>query len=131
MVRITECRYMTEIHMSEILLLQRKTPTHKKKKKKLLESIFYEYCQAIHCFKFHTYIFLPIFSVSFVRMDSAKNLKMRITNKNYRLQNIFEYGILLGKIANKNIYFEPRHEKTCLCHMRTTKAQISLRICAV
>ena len=24
--------------------------------------------------------------------------------------------------------FEPRHEKTCLCHMRTTKAQISLRI---
>ena len=23
------------------------------------------------------------------------------------------------------------HEKTCLCHMRTTKAQISLRICAV
>ena len=27
---------------------------------------------------------------------------------------------------NKN---EPRHEKTCLCHMLTTKAQISLRIC--
>ena len=26
---------------------------------------------------------------------------------------------------------EPRHEKTCLCHMRTTKAQISLRIRAV
>ena len=26
---------------------------------------------------------------------------------------------------------EPRHEKTCLCHMPTTKAQISLRICAV
>ena len=22
---------------------------------------------------------------------------------------------------------EPRHEKSCLCHMRTTKAQISLR----
>ena len=26
------------------------------------------------------------------------------------------------------LYDEPRHEKTCLCHMRTTKAQISLRI---
>ena len=25
----------------------------------------------------------------------------------------------------------PRHEKTCLCNMRTTKAQISLRIRAV
>ena len=24
--------------------------------------------------------------------------------------------------------YEPRHEKTCFCHMRTTKAQISLRI---
>ena len=26
---------------------------------------------------------------------------------------------------------EPRHENTCFCHMRTTKAQISLRIRAV
>ena len=26
------------------------------------------------------------------------------------------------------IIIEPRHEKTCLCHTRTTKAQISLRI---
>ena len=26
---------------------------------------------------------------------------------------------------------KPRHEKTCLCHMQTTKAQISLRISAV
>ena len=26
---------------------------------------------------------------------------------------------------------EPCHEKTCLCHMQTTKTQISLRICAV
>ena len=29
------------------------------------------------------------------------------------------------------IIIEPRHEKTCLCHMRTTKVQISLRIRAV
>ena len=26
---------------------------------------------------------------------------------------------------------EPHHEKTCLCHMRTIKAQVSLRICTV
>ena len=29
------------------------------------------------------------------------------------------------------IIIEPRHEKPCLCHMRTTKGQISLRIRAV
>ena len=29
------------------------------------------------------------------------------------------------------VYFEQRHEKTCLCHMRITKVQISLPICAV
>ena len=42
---------------------------------------------------------------------------------------------LLGKIHTLSIEvldrYEPCHEKTCLCHMRTTKAQISLRICAV
>ena len=27
--------------------------------------------------------------------------------------------------------FGPCHKKTCLCHMRTTKVQISLRICTV
>ena len=26
--------------------------------------------------------------------------------------------------------YEPCHDKTCFCHVRTTKAQISLRICA-
>ena len=31
------------------------------------------------------------------------------------------------KIISLAIY-EPSHEKTCLCHMRTTKAQISQRI---
>ena len=25
------------------------------------------------------------------------------------------------------VSYEPRHEKTCFCHMRTTKMQISLR----
>ena len=32
---------------------------------------------------------------------------------------------------SKSLIFEPHHDQTCLCHMRTTKAQISLRICAV
>ena len=35
---------------------------------------------------------------------------------------------LVNKICTRN---EPRHEKTCFCYMRTTKAQISLRIRAV
>ena len=35
------------------------------------------------------------------------------------------------RTVENNLLNEPRHEKTCLCHMRTTKAQISLRICAV
>ena len=37
-----------------------------------------------------------------------------------------------GRAAKKPfIMYEPRHEKTSLCHMRTTKAQISLCIPAV
>ena len=31
------------------------------------------------------------------------------------------------KYSNTSYRNEPRHKKTCLCHMRTTKAQISLR----
>ena len=34
-------------------------------------------------------------------------------------------------VSNMARLIGPRHEKTCLCHMRTTKAQISLRIRAV
>ena len=37
---------------------------------------------------------------------------------------LFGYTILL----QEPFIYEPRHEKTCLCLMRTTKAQISLRI---
>ena len=40
------------------------------------------------------------------------------------------YFLLLMITCNHNLS-EPHHEKTCLCHMRTTKAQISQRICAV
>ena len=38
---------------------------------------------------------------------------------------------LLPRKSTVPTTYEPRHEKTCLCHMRTTKAQISLRIHAV
>ena len=31
----------------------------------------------------------------------------------------------------QTFFIEPRHEKTCVCHIRTTKGQISLRIHAV
>ena len=48
----------------------------------------------------------------------------------------FEIKLLLSSLLSflftlLSELFEPRHEKTCLCHMRTTKAQISLRIRAV
>ena len=39
-------------------------------------------------------------------------------------------NILRGDFQLTSV-FEPCHEKTCLCHMRTTKVQISLRIRAV
>ena len=38
---------------------------------------------------------------------------------------------MTGAVPLICITYEPRHEKTCFCHMRTTKAQISLRIRAV
>ena len=34
-------------------------------------------------------------------------------------------------LRRSNALNEPRHQKTCLCHMRTTNVQISLHICAV
>ena len=39
--------------------------------------------------------------------------------------------ILSSKITMLRQFNETRHEKTCFCHMRTTKVQISLRIRAV
>ena len=40
--------------------------------------------------------------------------------------------VIVGWYADKdNMLLSQRHEKTCLCHMQTTKAQISLRIRAV
>ena len=49
---------------------------------------------------------------------------------------IFQHWKFLSITVNQengslNFKYEPRHEKTCFCHMRITKAQISLRIRAV
>ena len=46
------------------------------------------------------------------------------------------YFLSKAIFVHKKYVFKPNkdetcHEKTCICHMRTTKAQISLRICAV
>ena len=46
---------------------------------------------------------------------------------------------ILGKVLEhiarhldeQGLMYEPRHEKTCFCHMQTTKVKISLRIHAV
>ena len=50
----------------------------------------------------------------------------------FLLQNLFTKTLHVCRtfhISSKTYeWFEPRHEKTCLCYMRTTEAQISLRI---
>ena len=38
---------------------------------------------------------------------------------------------ITGNWLEGHVLYEPHHEKTCLCHMRTTKTQISLCILAV
>ena len=43
------------------------------------------------------------------------------------VQELFKQIPHLPTTPNSKIT-EPRHEKTCLCHMQTTKAQMSLRI---
>ena len=35
---------------------------------------------------------------------------------------------ILEKVLKWLLVYEPCHQKTCFCHMRTTKVQISLRI---
>ena len=51
----------------------------------------------------------------------------------YLSENLDHYCSMFVIFANmfENLMYEPRHEKTCLCHMWTTKAQISLHFRAV
>ena len=37
----------------------------------------------------------------------------------------------MKRVFKWHVLYEPRREKTCLCHMQTTKVQISLHIRAV
>ena len=59
--------------------------------------------------------------------------KVKILSKEVSLSGKCKYlinGLILALTIAKKQY-EPRREKTCLCHMRTTKTQIILRFCAV
>ena len=63
-------------------------------------------------------------------------LKMLILSISYfvrinRYTRAYQLSRLCYIESTMNSLYEPHHEKTFLCHMRTTKAQISLRICAV
>ena len=57
-----------------------------------------------------------------VRIEVRGNqiLILKCIGKEWTLETIH-------KMARIGRQYEPRHEKTCLCYMRTTKAQISLR----
>ena len=57
----------------------------------------------------------------------------KISNSRNQIQGYLRRTILLWSLWIQRAAYtcEPRHEKTCLCHMRTRKAQISLRIRAV
>ena len=52
-------------------------------------------------------------------LKNAKVLAEELNNRGYHLVS-----------GETELLVEPHHEKTCLCHMRTTKTQISLRICS-
>ena len=54
--------------------------------------------------------------------DIFKNLRLRTSSGDVLLERWK---------AVSSLTLEPRREKTCFCHIRITKAQISLRICAV
>ena len=65
---------------------------------------------------------LTHFLKNLVNLNEAQNLQDAFSNTNRNMSVFFKLQL--------PIYHEPRHEKTYLCHMRTTKAQISLRISA-
>ena len=63
--------------------------------------------------------------------------KRQFTVVHYNVVKNFEYDLCLKPVANGIlgymylVLYESCHEKTCFWHMRTIKAQIGLRICAV
>ena len=88
----------------------------------------------------------PISSPMSLRLRWAK--KLTFSNKNKMCAELKSRRVLLHKAycsatwkcnskrsryrtINLPAWFEPHNEKTCFCHMRTTKTQISLHIRAV
>ena len=60
----------------------------------------------------------------YICVDRASNKMISPRSHNHKVS--LQYG--LPGVCTLIKLYEPRHEKTCLFHMRTTKAQISLRI---
>ena len=52
-------------------------------------------------------------------------------NRNFNTEELLNEDLQLCLIFKVSLLYKPCHEKTCLCQMQTTKAQISLRIHAV
>ena len=75
--------------------------------------------QGLHCFQFHLNLLVHYSMIK----PPCSNLK--VITANCLVVRIFWIF---------TVYTFPHelcHEKICFCHMRTTKAQISMRICAV
>ena len=71
------------------------------------------------------YIISPFYRVPVFRM----NIESDLIISGFRAWNsIIRKIYALVFISFTIVIIEPRHKKTCLCHKRTTKAQISLRI---
>ena len=70
----------------------------------------------INAYTAYSHVFPSLFSISYALR--------------WATQGQWSSGFHFFSSAKKSI-FEPRHKKTCICHMRTTKAQISMRIRAV
>ena len=47
----------------------------------------------------------------------------------HKVKHILKFLYKFSQTLNRANLFEPRHEKTCLCHMRTTKAQSEQHLC--
>ena len=62
--------------------------------------------------------------------DKAREAKMKEVKEKQRIREE-RAKRAREKVELERHNIEPRHEKTFLWHMRTTKMQISLRICAV
>ena len=63
--------------------------------------------------------------------DAEGDLPMDQDIQVHKIPSEADFLIAYSVVPGKLVPNEPRHEKTCFCHMWTTKAQISLHIRAV